>query len=270
MSETILLARHLFDPVADQVAAKLGPVVRVWLIERWLADCQTYHTVGSTGAATRISDASGPICGPRVALVLNRVRHVPVPMYENAAAVDRGYAISEATALFWSCLESLGCPILNSVAALKLLGQQEQPLGWAGAAARAGLKTPEFHLATTTRLGGMKAMQVIETPFQMSSSHRRGPGWFRSVGKSRTADLWIVGDKVLGNLATVCVENARRFARLQGIGFGALHFEEYQDESWRLIGFNALPLSTPPEVFGALLDLLGKYAQGRSMEDTTS
>lgn len=268
---TILLMRHVLDPVADEVATRLEPMVRVWFIEQWLASCRIYHSIGSAGAVTRIDDANGRrMFDAQVAVVLNRVRQVPAPMHQNATASDHAYVVSEATALLWSCLESLNCPILNSVTALKVVGRADHPFNWASVAVRAGLETREFRLTTATRLGSAKSMQAIETPFQTLPRPRCGWGWFGSVGTGRTGNLWIVGDTVLGSLEGVSAEKALRFAQMQGIGFGLLHFEEYADESWRLTGFDALPLWAPATVVRALVDLLAGHAHRHAMADAAS
>lgn len=257
----ILLARHLFDPFADRVASRLGRSVRVCSIERWLAHSRIRHRVGNDGASTELQSDDGELVrSEHLGIVFNRVRCVPVPQTFEEAKGDRNYAAAEATALFWSCLESMGCPVLNTAIAMQLVGRTTHPMTWVAVAAAAGLRTRDFWLTTTARRPDGRTMEAISEPLSPADS-ARGPAWLGSRGTGQLAALWIVGSSVLGQVAGVSNADALRFARTVGIGFGVLQFELYADDTWRLSGYDTFPMTAPTTVVDALIDLLASHAE---------
>lgn len=257
----LLVVRHLFDPVADALALALGPRLRSLAIESWLSGCAIRHTVGADGAATEVRTRAGQVLlDGATAALLNRVRHVPVPAFQRAAEADREYACSEAAAAFWSCLDALACPVINSVAAQRLSGRGQLPFIAAAHAAAAGLSTCTLHMTTRTRYRdvaqGSGAAPAVGAP----------ACWCEPAGEPEGV-LWIVGEQVIGALEGVAPAAARDCARRLGLGFGTLQFVRDAVGRWRWSAFDAAPLHAPPPVLAALAALLGDYEQARLQGD---
>jgi hypothetical protein len=248
----ILIARHLYDPVADALALALGPRVRSWFIEQWLGSCATVHTVGAAGVDTviRAGDGSALLDGA-VTVVLNRVRQIPAARYHRADAVDQQYALAEATATFWSCMAGLRCPVLNSVPALGLVGRAADPLARVALAHAAGLPVRAFRLSTRVRFGESRGMVALEAPFPVAGQTVNAPAWLCSR-TSGHGELWIVGMQVLGALDGIDAVAASAFAQRVGMGFGVLYFARDDHERWLWTGLDCLPLQAPPAVLEAL------------------
>jgi hypothetical protein len=240
----VLVMRHLFDPVADALAAALGPRLRSLTIESWLAGCRLTHTVGKDGVTTRIHQHAGAaVVDASTAVVLNRVRRVPVPAFDGASTSDRDYAAAEAAAAFWSCLEGLHCPVLNSVAALRPGGHAQSALALADQAARAGLRP--CRLRMTTRLRACEGAR--QRPAGLGA-----PALCCYPAAEPSGMLWIVDQQVLGKLDGVEQGAALAFAQRIGLGFGVLLFAREASGPWRWAGFDAVPPQAPPEVMAAL------------------
>jgi len=254
----ILVVRHLADPVSDALACLLGPRLRSLYIEGWLAGCTVVHTVGPAGVTTRMSDRGGGILlDDTTAVVLNRVAHVAAPAFLQAPPGDSDYATVEATAAFWSCLEGLCCPLLNAPAALRMAGTGAE-LGAAGHAAAAGLHTRLMRMTTRSRRDESPTIQ----PFAGAGIVPVGaPGVMRLPNSGECGTLWVVGDKVLGDLDGVDGAAALSFARRIGLGFGTLQFVRSPTRQWSWTGFDALPAPAP----AAVLDALAGYLLGHEM-----
>lgn len=263
----ILVLRQLFDPIADQLSLALGPRVRSCVIEQWLSGCRIRHRVGRSGVETEIHARDGsPLLDGAVSVVLNRVSRVPAARYQGAAAEDQSYALAEAAALFWSCIEGLPCPVINTVPALGLVARASHPLAQAAAAARAGLLTLDYRMATRVRYGDAGRMRAMDAPFAMHGPSINGPACLCSLTSMAAGSLWIVGDQVVGALDGVSAGNALQFARHLGLGFGVLDFERDAAGHWRWTGVDPLPLQAPPAVVQALAAYLAQYADAAERE----
>lgn len=256
----ILILRQLFDPVADGIARTLGPAVRSGVIEQWFGGCRIDHRVGPAGVDSRIEAGGMPLLDPDVGIVLNRLRRVSVAGYHNAAPPDAAYALAEATAMLWSCLEGLSCPVLNSMTALGLVGRPSHPLAHAGVAHRCGLPTRDYRLTTRARAGDAAAMCALDMPFADRPPVVGAPGWYGSATSGRPGTLWVVGDRVVGALDGVPAAAVLRFAQTVGLGFGVVTFEEDADGCWRWTGFDPLPLYAPAHVTERLAEYLTAHA----------
>lgn len=256
----ILILRQLFDPVADVIARALGPVVRSGVIEQWFGGCRLDHRIGPAGIDSRIEAGGLPLLDPDVRIVLNRLRRVSVAGYHNAAPPDAAYALAEATAVLWSCLEGLSCPVLNSMTALGLVGRPSHPLAHAGVAHRCGLLTRDYCLTTRARAGDAVTMLALEMPFADHPPVVGAPAWYGSATSGRPGTLWVVGDKVVGALDGVPAAAVLQFARAVGLGFGVVTFEQDPVGRWRWTGFDPLPLYAPPRVAEHLAAYLMAHA----------
>jgi hypothetical protein len=197
---------------------------------------------------------------PDVRIVLNRLRRVSVAGYHDAAPPDAAYAQAEATAMLWSCLEGLSCPVLNSMTALGLVGRSSHPLAHAGAAHRCGLLTREYRLTTRARAGDAAAMRALDMPFAAGPPVVGAPAWYGSATCGRPGALWVVGDQVVGALDGVPAAAVLQFARAVGLGFGVVTFEQDAGGRWRWTGFDPLPLYAPPHVAERLAEYLMAHA----------
>ena len=256
----MLVIRHLYDPVADMLAGALGPRLRSLAIESWLAGCTFTHSVGQGGAASEVRRQGGPsLLDGATGIVLNRVRHVPVPAFHRSGQADRDYASAEATAAFWSWLAGLDCPVLNDMALLHMAGHGRPGLAAAGHAARAGLRTQTLRMATRSRLGEpgrLGPVGVAEGPVPAVGA----PVFSRVPADGEAGALWVIGDEVMGELQGVAHEAVRAFARSTGLGYGVVQFVRDPDGDWRWTGFDAAPLEAPPAVIGALLRHMERHA----------
>ncbi|QBE62580.1 hypothetical protein [Pseudoduganella lutea] len=248
----MLVIRHLFDPVADTLAGALGPRLRSLTIETWLAGCTFTHSVGQGGVASEVRARGGPVLlDGATAIVLNRVRHVPVPAFHRSSQPDREYASAEATAAFWSCLEGLDCPVLNDMARLHMAGHGRPGLAAAGHAARAGLRTRVLRMSTRSRLGEPGTLEPV------GNAGGPVPAVGAPVFACQPADgergmLWVVGNAVVGELQGVGHAAVLAFARSTGLGFGVVQFVRGPDGDWLWSGFDAAPMAAPAAVIGAL------------------
>jgi hypothetical protein len=256
----ILILRQLFDPVADDVARILGPAARSSAVEHWFGGCRLEHGIEAAGSDTRIDARGAPLLDGDVTVVLNRIRRVSVGGYHDAAPPDAAYALAEATAVLWSCLESLRCPVLNTVAALGLVGRCSHPLAHVRLAHRCGLAVPDYHLTTRARCGDDTAMRALDAPFADGPPVPGTPAWYRGAASGRTGQMWVVGDRVVGALAGVQDDAVLRFARALGLGFGVLAFEQDDAGRWRWTDADPVPLHAPAHVTALLAEHLAAQA----------
>ena len=263
----ILVIRHLVDPVADILAQALGPRLRSLYIEGWLAGCTITHTVGAAGVTTQIEQAGVAVLLNRsTAIVLNRTAFIPVPAFHGASPADRDYAMVEATATFWSCLEGLCCPVLNGVAALRMAGHAQSEYACLGQAVCAGLNTRALRMTTRATFNDSACARSNGRPAEHIVVGAPAYTWAPDAGEQ--GELWIVGDQVLGALEGVPPAAAQNFARRVGLGFGVLRFVRLPAAPWRWASFDALPLDAPAAVIEALIKFVARhateYAQGES------
>ena len=255
----MLVIRHFFDPVADALAGLLGARLRCLTIETWLTGCAFKHTVGQDGVASDIRQRDGrALLDGATSIVLNRVRHVSVPAFHHASAANRDYAAAEATAAFWSCLEGLRCPVLNSTLALRLMGQGRPSLAAAKHAVLAGLHTQRVRMTTRARLsesgqlapfGGGGPVPAVGTPALVFDP-----------GVDEPSAVWVIGDEVLGALDGVEPAAVARFAQQIGLGFGTVLFARRADGIWAWCGFDAAPAQAPAEAIHSLARYLDRHS----------
>jgi hypothetical protein len=253
----IVILRQLFDPLADELAQLLGPAARSSAIEHWFTGCRLEHRVGAAGVDTRIDAGGTPLVDADAGIVLNRIRRVSVAGYHGAAPPDAADALAEATAVLWSCLAGLRCPVLNSAPALGLVGRGSHPLREADLAHRCGLRARDYHLTTRSRRGDADGMRALDTPFAAGPG---APAWYGSATTGEAAHLWVVGDAVVGTLDGVADDAVLRFARALGLGFGVLAFERDGAGRWVWMSADPAPLYAPPHVVARLADYLAAHA----------
>lgn len=264
----MLVIRHLVDPVADALAAALGPGLRSLYIEGWLASCSITHTVGLDGVATRIEQGDdGVLLDGSTGIVLNRIAYVPTPAFHAARAVDRDYAGVEAMAVFWSCLEGLCCPVLNSAAALRMAGQAQSALGGAAQAVCAGVNTRTLRMTTRAALDDCAGFSPFGGGPSGVAVGAPGLRWLPEDGER--GELWIVGDQVLGALEGVATDAVRNLAGRIGLGFGVLGFVRARPGPWLWASFDALPLDVPAAVIEALVAFVARHAPATIQGDPT-
>lgn len=256
----VLILRQLFDPLADEIARMLGPIARSGVVEHWFGGCRLEHRIERIGVDTRVDAHGWPLLDAEVGIVLNRLRRVSAGGYHDAAPADAAYARAEATAVLWSCLEGLRCPVLNGVQVLGLVGRASHPLAQAQLAHRCGLAVPDYHLTTRARFGDAHAMRALDAPFADGPPVAGAPAWYRGAATGRGGHVWVVGDRVEGALAGVDDRAVLRFARALGLGFGILAFERDEDGRWRWTGVDPAPLVAPPRVTALLAEHLTAHA----------
>lgn len=257
----ILIVRQLFDPIADQLAVSLGAMARSLVIEQWLSGCRTYHRIDAHGVSTKIArNNHSPLLDKEVQIVLNRVGQVPAAQFQMGAAADYGYATAEATALLWSCMAGMHCPVLNNALVLGWVGRDSNPLTQAAVAHRCGLRARDFRLMTRSRFGDEKTMQRLDGAPPAVPAAISGPAWLCSRTTGEAGQVWIVGDRTIGALDGVSEAAVRLFGKQLGLGFGVLHFERGTDGHWRWTALDPLPLHAPAPVMLTLINYLAQHA----------
>ncbi len=256
----ILLVRHWHDPVSDEIGRALPGLVTMLRIESWLSQFLICHTVGKDGANAGFAQRKDTALEPgRFTFALNRVRQMTLPQIPGMSAEDRMYAASEACALFWSCLESLPCPLLNTPMAMGMVGRAGQPISWLADASASGVPTADFAL-TTNRARQDKS--VAWEPFSVFPGQMQEVGfWQQRQCNGARADCWVVGSEIIGEAPGIEKRTLLEFSERLGLGFGRLTFQAYQDGTWRLAGVDAMPMSMPHAVLAAFLKLAADYAQ---------
>jgi hypothetical protein len=128
------------------LARRLAPLVLLHP-ETLVHGCRWDHRIGSAGASTRITLASGlTLEQGQVRGVLNRLVGVTADFF--AGSGDAEYAALEMHALLLSWLHSLPIPVINRPHAQGLAGTWRHGSEWVQLAARSGLPTPRYRQAS--------------------------------------------------------------------------------------------------------------------------
>jgi hypothetical protein len=260
----ILLLRHWHDPVSDEIGRALPGLVTMLRVESWLSQFLISHTVGKGGADGGFAQRKDSDFGSgSFTLSINRVRQMTLPQVPGMSDEDQMYSASEACALFWSCLEALPCPVLNTPMAMGMVGRAGQPISWLAAASESDVPTADFALTTN------RARQANSAAWERYAGQSPdGNCWQQRRSGGASADCWIVGNRVIGVPPGIDRNALNEFSVRLGIGFGRLTFQNYQDGTWRLAGVDLMPMSVPPVVFAALISLIAHHAhpQGEAAE----
>lgn len=253
----MIVLRHLFDPVADVLAAAFGTRVHSLVIERWFAGRAFVHEVGKDGVTSEMRGEHGAaLCASADTVLLNRVSSVSIPAFQSASPADREYAGAEATAAFWSWLEGMPGRLWNTVEAVRLSCQGRPALAAMAHAAGAGLRTQTVRMTTRCRL-------VDAAPTGLSVG---APAMLVEPADGQQAIVWVVGDRIVGAVEGVASSSVLEFARRTGLGFGTVTFVRASDGAWLWSGFDALPAEVPPQVLAALARYLDRMAASLSGE----
>lgn len=256
----MIVIRHLFDPVADVLAAVFGTRVHSLVIERWFAGRAFVHEVGKDGVTSEMRDEHGAVLPDRAdTVLLNRVSSVPVPAFQSSSAADREYAGAEATAAFWSWLEGMPGPVWNTVGAVRLSCQGRPVLEAMAHAAGAGLRTQALRMTTRCRLADA-ALAGRSAGAAGPAPSVGAPAVIVEPADGQQAVLWVVGDRIVGAVEGVASSAVLEFARRTGLGFGTVTFVRAPGGAWLWSGFDALPAEVPPPVLSALAQHLDRMA----------
>lgn len=248
----LLMLRHFYDPVCDELARRFGHAAKSLLIENWLSHYCIDHSGHDGGVdasfsirATRVPIFTGVKC------VFNRVREIPVSAVSGITQADGDYALSEATALFWSAVEGLKVPVVNSPLALGMVGRPVEPFGWLSHALNAGVPVADFSFSTRRRFLSTKG--AATAPDVQAAND---PVWASGSSTGPRHDIWIVAGSIVGQSLVADPGALRDFAKRLGLGFGRLSFGLCFDGSWRLQAVDVWPQNAPAAVMDALHDSL--------------
>jgi hypothetical protein len=151
---------------------------------------------------------------------------------------DRPYVAAEMTAFLSAWLKALPCTVFNRPAATYLLGPTWRASQWMQAAARLGIPVPTVATDQTIRL---------ETPTQ------------KSADLSGVA-VTIVGDRVLGEVASSLIQQAQQLATAAGVNLATFYFSGAMTGATFLGAELWIDLSASP-IIEALWDVTTQHKQ---------
>jgi hypothetical protein len=261
----ILILRHFHDPVADALSDFLGHGARQIIIESWLANFKIRHSVGVNGAVAEFRDQlTGQLASADVSAVFNRVRSIQLVAPRISSLGDANYFASEATALFWSCLEAMKCPVINTVTAIGLLGSGLRGPQMLRLAASCGI-VPADHVFSTRPPPLPYSRDLEIALFYRDCMGAQAPPHMR-IDARETREVWWVAAGLSEDCDGLPREAIGRFAHAAGLGFSRLVFQRFQDAQWRLSLIDPFPLSAGGHVLIMLARALDQIAHAGAIE----
>jgi hypothetical protein len=244
MRQIVILA-HSSDAGAQLVASGLGASsVRVLQPEA-LSIARWSHRVDSRGrAVTRIAWPDNSLDSSSIGAVLNRLRYLPVPRFENAAPKDRDYAGAELQALILSWLGSLGAAAIHPVRSHPLLVPNLPPQHWAKSAAACGIPLARRTVATGAR--ALHMPRAAQEPSFSESSQFAG-------------SVMVAGDRAGGTLAEEFGDQCRNVSKC--LGLPLLEFNFAMDG---LAWVETYPSLSEPWACSLAVELLWRIARSGS------
>ena len=290
-----LILAHQGDETAIRVYARLRsrhPPDQVKLVssEELVYAPHWSHRLGASPPATEITLADRTaLTSGDLGVVFNRLRYVHMPHFELASQADRDFAVMEMYALWLSWLEGLPCPVINPASARGLGGQDRSPVEWLSLASQAGLPTQGYAFSSDPRAFHPKdytpywrdqaydedgLLIMKEIPPMLAGRH---PTFYAQPPGEKRAEMFVVGDLVIGELADRFARQLVHFARLAGCawlkitfaqsadqnqGLASLDQPASQDCAWAVCKVSAFPQARHPQVIEALVDLLEARVAG--------
>jgi hypothetical protein len=183
------------------------------------------HRIGAGGVATEIRLADGRLIrSDAVRGVLNRLTAVPAEHWRCASTRERDYALEELAAFHTSWLHSLPCLVLNRPTPLSLCGAWRHEADWMLLAARAGLRTSRYRMASVA---------YAET----ASASLRGTAKPACERRVITVGKRVCGSPAPPEVAEGCV----RLAKLADTQLLGVDFEVGAGDAWSFAGASPMP-----------------------------
>ena len=252
-----LILAHEGDESAIRVAARLhqrhgSKAVRLTSLDEIVFASDWQHRLDSRNTETTLALHDGTVIrSDDVQVVFNRLRWLDTPFFTSSPKQDREYAVMEMFALIVSWLNSLPCPVVNSVSPRGLGAPDYSPLAWHYLAGKAGLPTSRIRLTSSTRRYPLRELGTrANGPINV-------PAWLMEPTSDQLAHVCVVGNHITSDLADDFEEPSRQLSALTGLEILSIFFrQELRSARWTFAGADVCPQFHNDRSLQAAVELL--------------
>lgn len=233
------------------------------LAKRWR------HGVGDTSLPPdEVELANGLILsGETIGVVLNRLRHVPMPHFARSSEASSSYAIMEMHALWLSWLFSLPSPVMGRPGVEGKLANDHGLCTWMHLAQQAGLDVGSLWTSNNARrrpegywqmhevaLGPEFTLEPGNEASQLILGQR--PGLCREPATSPPNLLFAVENNIINNSFGFDPHALARLMTLAACDFLEMACCQRQNGSWFIDRISSYPTTTNPQMIQAIAEQL--------------